>query len=176
MRHQLGADTVLNDRHRLVLMDCFETLVQFADGRYIARNGIPTFLAEITQRRRKVVVVISDAAESVVLAAIREAGLTMYIRDVYHAGNAAEDLGHGRMCKRLDLPLQHLGRTREEVVFIGDSPLDAEAAQHHGIPFIRVPRSEDADFTFTALLAGPSRYDSGEFSQTMLNSYLKPKP
>ncbi len=173
MRRQLGADTVLSDRHRLVLMDCFETLVQFQDGHYIARNGIIAFLEEITRRRRKTVVVISDAAEPVVVAALKEANLQGYLREVYHAGNSAEDLGHGRLRKRLNVPLKQLGFTREEAVFIGDSPMDAEAAGHHRVPFIRVPRSEDATFTFLSLLTGPSRYDSGEFSQTMLNAYLR---
>ncbi len=175
MRRQLGADTVMQDRHRLVLMDCFETLVQFVDGRYVARNGILVFLEESIRRRRKTVVVISDAAEGIVLSALTDAGIMPYIREVYHAGNSAEDLGHGRLRKRLDLPLQHLGVAKENAIFIGDSPMDAEAAAHHGVPFIRVPRSEDVSFTFVSLLAGPSRYDSGEFSQTMLNSYLSPK-
>ena len=176
MRHQLGADTILSDHHRLVLMDCFETLVQFSDGRYVARQGIPVFLEEITKRRRKVVVVISDAAESVIRDALHQAGLLRYLREIYHAGNSAEDLGQGRTRKRLDLPLKHHGCAREDAIFIGDSPFDAEAAAHHRIAFIRVPRSEDATFTFTTLLAGPSRYQSGEFFQTMAQSYLKPTP
>lgn len=172
MRQQLGADTILSDRHRLVLLDCFETLVQFQDAHYIPRQGMVPFLEEL-RRRRKTLAVISDAVEPAVIAALREAGLQSYFREIYHAGNAAEDRGLGRLRKRLDLPLQQLGFTRDEVVFIGDSPLDAEAAQHHRIPFIRVPRSEDATFSFLSLLKGPSRYDSGEFSSAMLQAYLR---
>lgn len=170
MRQQLGADTMLTDRHRLVLLDCFETLVQFLDQRYIPRQGILSFLEEL-RRRRKVLAVISDAPEPAVLAALRESGLRGYFREIYHAGNAAEDRGQGRFRKRLDLPLSQLGFTREEAIFIGDSPFDAEAAEHYRIPFIRVPRSEDASFSFVSLLTGPSRYDSGEFSSTMAQSY-----
>ena len=174
-RRQMGADTVLSDRHRLVLMDCFETLVQYADGRYIARTGVVVFLEEITKRRRKTVVVISDAAQQVIEAALRESGLWGYVRDVYHAGNSAEDLGHGRMRKRLDLVLTEYQTARDDAVFIGDSPLDAEAAAFHQVPFIRVPRSEDHTFTFVSLLAGPSRYDSGEFSSKLFQTYQVPK-
>ena len=60
-------------------------------------------------------------------------------------------------------------------MFIGDSPLDAEAARQHQIPFIRVPRSEDLEFTFDCLIGGPSRYNSNQFSSVLFERYLQRK-
>ena len=81
---------------------------------------------------------------------------------------------------RFQQPLEHrlVARFRvaaPEAVFIGDSPLDAEAARHFAVPFVRVPRSEDRDFTFSTLIRGPSRYQSSEFSTVFLERYLNRK-
>ena len=90
---------------------------------------------------------------------------------IYHAGNAAEQLAGGKTRKRLDVPLAEFAVPAEAAVFIGDSPLDAEAARHHGVPFIRIPRSEDRGFSLDVLLHGPSRYRSTEFSAHLLKSF-----
>ena len=96
---------------------------------------------------------------------------------VYHAGNAAESLGGGRARKCLNIPVADFQVTASHTLFIGDSPLDAEAAQHYGVQFIRVPRSEDRSFSFANLITGPSRYRSQEFNVTFLERYKKdPRP
>ena len=48
---------------------------------------------------------------------------------------------------------------------------DSLAAGEFGVPFIRVPRSEDATFSFAQLISGPSRYRSGDFTAVMLDRY-----
>jgi hypothetical protein len=79
------------------------------------------------------------------------------------------------MLKRLDAVIARFAVPIEQVVFIGDSPLDAAAAQHHGVPFIRVPRSEDREFSFAGLIKGPSRYQSSEFTSIFIERYLNRK-
>ena len=170
---QFGADTVIPSGVRLILMDCFETLVALEDGKYQPRLGVVELLRHFVKRKQPVpIVVISDAPEAQVKAAISQAGIHRLLARIYHAGNAAEILPEGRARKRLDLPLKDYKVTAAESVFIGDSPLDAEAAAHHGLPFIRVPRSEDIDFSFATLVAGPSRYASQDFSGKMIGHYL----
>jgi phosphoglycolate phosphatase-like HAD superfamily hydrolase len=123
-------------------------------------------------RDRKVpVAVISDAGEELIVAALKQAGIRHLIRGVYHSINASEALGEGRVRKRLDVPLREFEVPPAQAVYIGDSPLDAQAAQHHGLPFIRVPRSEDLSFSFVSLITGPSRYQSADFSALMLDRY-----
>ncbi len=168
-----GSDTVIGPQVRLILMDCFETLVQFGDHGYSARLGVDVFLDTFVVTQHLPVVVISDAPESAIVGALRQAKLLSRIASI-HDGRAGEDLGAGRSRKRLDLPLRELGVRPRQAVFIGDSQLDAEAAQFHGVPFIRVPRSEDRSFSFERLIAGPSRYRSGEFAVHLQNEYRQP--
>jgi phosphoglycolate phosphatase-like HAD superfamily hydrolase len=171
---QFGSETVITSEVQLILMDCFETLIQFGAEGYTPRKGIVRFLETIAAERRIPVVVISDAPEAAIAGALRQAGLLPRIASVYDR-RACEDLGEGRMRKRLDLPLTTFGIAPHRAVFIGDSPLDAQAAQHHGVPFIRVPRSEDRGFSFEQLLSGPSSYQSAEFSAHFVRE-LRRKP
>ncbi len=168
-----GSDTIISPRVRLILMDCFETLVQFHGHGYIARQGVEPFLDTFTVGQRIPVVVISDAPEAVIVGALRQAGLLARIATI-HDGRVSEPLGEGRSRKRLDVPLFELGVRPDQAVFIGDSQLDAEAAQFYKVPFIRVPRSEDRSFSFARLIAGPSRYRSGEFDEHVKNEYRQP--
>jgi FMN phosphatase YigB (HAD superfamily) len=170
---QFGADTVIPPGVKLILMDCFETLVALEGGKYQPRLGVVELLRHYVRRPKPVTIaVISDAPEAQVKAALNQAGIARLIARIYHAGNAAEPLPEGKTRKRLDLPVRDYQVTLADTVFIGDSPLDAEAAAHHGMPFIRVPRSEDIDFTFTTLVAGPSRYASQDFNGKMIGHYL----
>lgn len=165
---QPGSTTAISARTRLILLDCFETLVELHAGVYQARRGVTAFLAHFA-RRRITLAVISDAAPEAVAGALGQAGLNPAFAAVYHADDASEALPGGRARKRLDRPLRDFAVAAEDAIFIGDSPLDAEAALHHGVPFIRVPRSEDRDFSFATLIGGPSRYDSAQFSLTFLD-------
>ncbi|MBA3708354.1 MAG: HAD family hydrolase [Planctomycetes bacterium] len=174
---QFGGETVIPSDVKLILIDCFETLIELRERKYAPRTGIGDFLRHFVRDLKIPVVVISDAGEDLVISALTEANVRHLITAIYHAGNASEALDGGRMRKRLDLPLADFRIKASESVFIGDSPMDAQAAQHHGLPFIRVPRSEDAMFSFTTLITGPSRYRSGDFSDLMLDRYKKdPKP
>ncbi len=168
---QFGADTVISGKTRLILMDCFETLVVLKDGNYEPRQGVVKFLDHFTGKHALPIAVISDATAVAVNAALRQAKLFSRIRDIYHVENASEALSAGRLRKRLDIPLRDYALHPDQAVFIGDSPLDAEAAAHYGVPFIRVPRSEDQNFSFAGLIKGPSRYDSGEFLGNMLRTF-----
>ncbi len=170
-RRQFGADTVITAQVRLILMDCFDTLVQLDEGRYRARNGIAAFLDHFAHRRQIPVAVISDAAQDVVTQALRQSGLLSIVQGVFHGDNAAVELPDGRRRKRLEIPLEEFGVPATQAVFIGDSPLDAEAAKLAGVPFIRVPRGEDAAFSFAKLIDGPSRYDSQEFFERVQEAY-----
>jgi phosphoglycolate phosphatase-like HAD superfamily hydrolase len=170
---QFGGETVISKNVKLILMDCFETLVELEGRRYVPRQGIGDFLRHFVREAKVPVAVISDAGEDLIKTALTQANLRHLISSIYHAGNASETLEGGRTRKRLDVPLSDFKVKAEESVFIGDSPLDAQAAQHFGLPFIRVPRSEDAMFSFTTLVTGPSRYRSGDFSDLMLDRYRK---
>lgn len=170
---QFGSDTVIGLHVRLILMDCFDTLVQFGDEGYQPRRGIHRFLDVFAVDRRVPVLVISDAPEAAITGALRQAGLLSRISGICDR-KVSEDLGAGRLRKRLDVPLSEHHLRPAQAVFIGDSPLDAEAAKHHGVPFIRVPRSEDRTFTFERLIAGPSRYNSGEFTEHITKEFKRP--
>ncbi len=166
---QHGSDTVIGPQARVLLMDCFETLVHLGDGGYRARTGIERFLDHFSRRRAIPVVVVSDAPEADVTGALRQAGLLAWIAGIFDRRQLDT---RGR--KSLDRILAELGMTAAEAVFIGDSPLDAEAARTHGVPFIRVPRSEDRGFSFERLISGPSRYRSGEFMVHLDNEFRRP--
>jgi phosphoglycolate phosphatase-like HAD superfamily hydrolase len=170
---QFGGSTVITPGIRLILLDCFETLVELEGGAYRPRHGMREFLIHFSTRAAVPVAVVSDAEQSQVEGAIRTAGLGDYLVAVYHAGNAAESLGGGRTRKRLDKPVTDFSLRPEQAVFIGDSPLDAEAAKHYQVHFIRVPRSEDRNFSFASLITGPSRYRSQEFNQIFIDRYSK---
>ena len=173
---QFGGSTIITGGIRLILIDCFETLVEMRGRAYQPRLGVKDFLTHYASKVGIPVAVVSDANQAAVDDALRQAGLATYITRIYHADNAAERLPDGRARKRLDVPLRDFALRPEQVVFVGDSPLDAEAAQHHKVQFIRVPRSEDAAFSFASLITGPSRYRSQEFQATFLNHYLERKP
>jgi phosphoglycolate phosphatase-like HAD superfamily hydrolase len=179
---QFGSNTVIPARVRLIMLDCFDTLVEHREWTYHARRGVKDFLDHFARQRGVVLVVVSDADEQAIRAALDQAGLERYFTKIYHAGNASQDLGHSRRRKRLDVPVREAGHQPGDAVFIGDSPADAEAARFHAIPFIRVPRPEDEAFSFSSLISGPSRYNSGDFSALMLQHYAdqqrkgEPKP
>jgi len=168
---QYGADTIIPRTVRLILLDCFETLIELTARGYVPRRGIPEFLRCFVRDRQVPVVVISDASEELIISALKQAGVRHLIQGIYHAGNAEEVLADGRRRKRLDVPLSDFHVSGPEAVFVGDSPLDAEAAHHYQLPFIRVPRSEDSAFSFAALITGPSRYQSAHFTALMLERY-----
>lgn len=170
---QFGAATTITTRTRLILLDCFETLVELDGAAYRARKGVMDFLSWFRDRQPTKLAVISDADQALVEGALRQAGLVQFLVAIYHAGNALERLPEGRVRKRLDVAMQAQGCSAAQTIFIGDSPLDAEAAAHYQVPFIRVPRSEDRAFSFATLISGPSRYDSQEFSATFLDQYTK---
>ena len=168
-----GSDTVIGSHVRLILMDCFETLVQLTENGYCARKGIDRFIDHFAIKRRIPIVVISDAPEAAIANALRQAGLLARVSGIYDT-RTADTLEDSRARKRLDIPLAELQIDVNAAVFIGDSPLDALAALHHHVPFIRVPRSEDRDFSFERLIAGSSKYRSGEFLVHLEQAYLKP--
>jgi phosphoglycolate phosphatase-like HAD superfamily hydrolase len=170
---QFGGATTIGPDVRLILLDCFETMVELDGQTYRPRLGMAEFLTHFGSRVGIPIAVISDAKQSEVDAALVQARLGTFVVKVYHAQNAAEQLESGRMRKRLDVPLAEFKVKPQQVVFIGDSPLDAEAAQHHNVQFIRVPRSEDRSFSFAGLITGPSRYRSQEFNITFLDRYNK---
>jgi len=175
-RHQMsqfGASTTITPRTKLIMLDCFETLIQLEGTVYQPRNGVSEFLTWFSDRQPTKLVVISDAELTLIEDALRQAGLSGFLPTIYHAGNALERLPGGRTRKRLDVPLKELDIGAVQAVFIGDSPLDAEAAAHYQVPFIRVPRHEDRAFSFISLIKGPSRYNSSEFSATFFEQYLK---
>lgn len=169
---QFGSDTIIGPGVRLLLMDCFETLVELGEGGYVPRRGLRRFLDAMAERGLPVAV-ISDAPEPAVVGALRQAGLLERIGIIYDRRTAVE-VGDGRLRKRLDLPLIEAGLAPEEAVFIGDSPLDADAARRHRVPFIRIPRSEDRSFSFERLIHGPSKYASAEFAFTFDQHYRRP--
>jgi len=173
---QFGATTTITSDVRLIILDCFETLVELDGTQYRPRNGVPAFLEHYTRTRPTTLVVASDTEREVVNAALDQAGLVQWFAAVYHLGNAIEHLGGGRIRKRLDVPMSDFQVTAEQTVFIGDSPMDAEAARHVRVPFIRVPRSEDSGFSFAALIGGPSKYNSAEFSATLIDRYQRRRP
>lgn len=170
---QFGGATTIGLNVRLILLDCFETMVELEGNAYRPRLGMIEFLTHFGSRAGIPIAVISDAQKSEVDTALSQAGLTTYVVSVYHAGNAAESLGGGRARKCLNIPVADFQVTASHTLFIGDSPLDAEAAQHYGVQFIRVPRSEDRSFSFANLITGPSRYRSQEFNVTFLERYKK---
>jgi FMN phosphatase YigB (HAD superfamily) len=172
---QFGGTTTIGLDTRLILLDCFETMVELQGAAYCARLGMVDFLTHFGARVGIPIVVISDAAKNAVETALAQARLSTFVVAVYHAGNAAEALGDGRWRKRLDVPMADFRATPTQTVFIGDSPLDAEAAQHYGVHFIRIPRSEDRSFSFATLINGPSRYRSQEFNVAFLDRYRKDK-
>lgn len=167
---QFGATTTIPASTRLVVLDCYETLVEFRVDRYVARRGIPRLLAHFIDERSLPVMVMSDAAQAEVEAAVAASGQAARIAWILGAPASLAEVGTRRL-KRLDLAAMLYDVPLAEILFIGDSPLDAMAAQHHGVPFIRVPRSEDRGFSFAQLIHGPSRYDSQDFAEVMQTSY-----
>jgi phosphoglycolate phosphatase-like HAD superfamily hydrolase len=168
---QFGGATTIGPDVRLILLDCFETMVELDGQAYRPRVGMTDFLTHFGARVGIPIAVISDAKKSEVDAALSQARLGTFVVKIYHADNAGEHLANGRIRKRLDVPVADFRIKPTQVVFIGDSPLDAEAAQHHGVHFIRVPRSEDRGFSFASLITGPSGYRSQEFNVTFLERY-----
>ncbi len=170
---QFGAGTVVPPDVRLLVLDCFETLVELRGRSYIPRHGMIEFLDHFTGKYKVPLVVLSDGEQVAVESAVAQAGLGGRFAAVVGAPVSLGQLPDGRVLKRLDLMVSRFAVTAASTVYIGDSPLDAQAAQHHGVPFIRVPRSEDDTFTFASLITGPSRYQSSEFSAVFLQRYLR---
>ncbi len=170
---QFGAGTVVPPDVELLILDCFETLVELRGRSYVQRQGIKAFLDHFAGRHRVPVTVLSDGEQSAVEAAIEQAGLAGRFAAVVGAPDSLGQLPDGRVLKRLDRMVDRFHAPLQRTVFIGDSPLDALAAKHHAVPFIRVPRSEDDSFSFASLITGPSRYQSTEFSAVFLERYLR---
>lgn len=170
---QFGAGTVVPPDVELLILDCFETLVELRGRSYVQRQGIKSFLDHFGGKHRVPVVVLSDGEQSAVEAAIVQADLAGRFAAIVGAPESLGQLPDGRVLKRLDLVLGRFKAPLQRTIFIGDSPLDALAAKHHGVPFIRVPRSEDDTFSFASLITGPSRYQSTEFSAVFLERYLR---
>lgn len=170
---QFGAGTVIPADVALLVLDCFETLVEMRERVYVPRNGIIGFLDHFARRGQVPVVVLSDGEQCAVEAAVAQAGLASRLTAVIGAPAALVQLPDGRVLKRLDAVIERFAVPAQSTVFIGDSPLDAEAAKHFAVPFVRVPRSEDQDFSFATLIRGPSRYQSSEFSAVFLERYLQ---
>ena len=173
----LASSTVIGSGVRLILMDCFDTLVQLKDGRYWARQGVMEFLGHFGKSKSIPIAVISDATQVAVSEALRQSGVLPFISGLYHVDNSSVTLADGRQRKRLSVALNDFAVSPAEAVFIGDSPLDAEAARLAEVPFIRVPRGEDTSFSFARLIRGPSRYDSQEFFMCVQEAWsLPPAP
>lgn len=171
---QFGGSTVIPPDVALLIFDCFETLIALNGRRYAPRRGVPELLDHLAATCPETPrVVISDADAALVEAALAEAGLRERIDAVFGAPESLATLPDGRQIKRLDMVMERYRAPLQRTVFIGDSPLDAAAAQHHRVPFIRVPRSEDQAFSFACLISGPSRYHSTEFSAVFLQHYLR---
>lgn len=170
---QFGAGTVVPPDVELLIVDCFETLVELRGRSYVQRQGIQAFLGHFAGRHRVPIAVLSDGEQSAVEAALAQAGLAGCFATVIGAPESLGQLPDGRVLKRLDLVIARFKAPLQRCVFIGDSPLDGLAAKHHGVPFIRVPRSEDDSFSFASLITGPSRYQSTEFSAVFLERYLR---
>jgi phosphoglycolate phosphatase-like HAD superfamily hydrolase len=169
---QFGGGTIIPPRVKLLILDCFETLVELRGRAYVPRRGIPEFLDHFSGRRQVPIAILSDGEQAVVDAAVAQSGLADRLAVVVGAPESIELTADGQPLKRLDRMLGRFAATRDQTVFIGDSPLDAQAARTHEVPFVRVPRSEDRAFSFAALIAGPSRYQSTEFSAVFLETYL----
>lgn len=169
---QHGADTVIGDDVRLLIMDCFETLVTLEGGQYRLRNGVDAFLLHFVTRLSIPLAIHSDAERGLLSSVIESVGLQRYAAALYDGDQAGIPLDNGLLLKDLAQPLADFKVSADDAVFIGDSRLDAQSAERFDVPFIRVPRSEDRQFSFTRLIGGSSRYKSGEFTQTMLRHYL----
>lgn len=169
--------TVIGRGIRLILLDCFETLVHLVGDRYQARKGTAHFLEHFSKRQGVPCVVVSDGTHEAVSVALTQAKLVGDVSAIYHAGNAQESFPDGRVRKRLDRPLADFRIAAKDAVFISDSKLDQVASLHYHVPFIRIPRSEDQAFSFESLITGPSQYRSGEFELDFLKHYGKgPQP
>lgn len=155
----------------LLLLDCFDTLVELAGARYRARRGVGAFLRHFGERLRVPLVVISDAEGAVLRRALAQAGFADRFAALYHAPDAVEHDVDGVPRKRLDRPLRDFRVAAGRAVFVGDSAFDARAARHHAVPFVRVPGHADREFSFTCLIDGPSRYRSDEYTTRMLRRF-----
>jgi phosphoglycolate phosphatase-like HAD superfamily hydrolase len=169
---QHGSDTTIADTARLIVFDCYETLVHMDRRRYLPRRGVVALLLHLRRSHRQLVV-LSDGEREGVLKALAEAELDGFIDAVYGVAEGCQRLADGRIVKRLDVPMQAHGVTAAQTVFIGDSQLDSLAAQQFMVPFIRVPRSEDVSFSFARLIGGSSRYSSEIFSQVIDERYRR---
>jgi hypothetical protein len=93
---QFGATTMIGPDIRLLLLDCFETIVEMEKGVYRPRLGIIDFLTHFGARVGIPIAVVSDASLKAVTQALGQAQLASYFVTVYHADNASEELGEGR--------------------------------------------------------------------------------
>jgi phosphoglycolate phosphatase-like HAD superfamily hydrolase len=171
---QFGADTTIDSRVRLLILDCFDTLVELGeDGSYHPRKGVEPFLRHYGHRIGLPLVVLSDAEQVHLEAVLHSCALATWFSGVYGAPRSVEQREDGRLLKRLDVALADQGIAAGDCIFIGDSPLDALAAQNHGLRSIRVPGSADRDFSMEQLIEGPSRYHSAEYTTRMLRRYRR---
>lgn len=171
---QFGADTTIDPRVQLLILDCFDTLVELVEAvDYRPRLGVMAFLRHYGTRLGLPLVVLSDAEQSHLEEVLQEAGLAGFFRGVYGAPRSVEQRSDGHLLKRLDVVLADHAVAAADALFVGDSPLDAMAAQRHGLRFIRVPGSADREFSFERLIAGPSRYHSAEYTTRMLRRYRR---
>ena len=165
-----GSKTQITRKTQLIILDCFETVVTMEKRSYVPRHGVHAFLRHFEAQGVNMVI-HSDATRDLVDKALGQAGLSDAFDAIYDAENAGESLDDETALKCLDVPMRDYGVTREQTVFIGDSPMDAISAHNYEVPFIRVPRSEDQTFTFAMLISGPSRYSSEVFEQILDEFY-----
>ncbi|MDA3961887.1 MAG: HAD family hydrolase [Planctomycetota bacterium] len=172
---EFGSATIIDDSVQLLVLDCFDTLVELDGDNYRLRQGVAAFLKHYGERVGLPMVVLSDAEGPTLLRVLAHTGLTPWFKALYYAPESVAPDANGVLHKRLDHPLRDFHVKPEQALFIGDSKLDAQAAQRYGLGFIRVPGSADRDFTFTRLIKGPSRYRSEEYTTRMLKRYQTPE-
>ncbi|MHC5067410.1 MAG: HAD family hydrolase [Planctomycetota bacterium] len=163
-----GSKTMLDDDLVGVALDCFDTLVELDEATYRPRRGVIGFLEYCRDQRGLVLVVLSDAHSDRLRRVLQGTGLDHYFDRLYYGCGAIDIDDEGRPMKHFRNVLADYSITAEQLLFIGDSPLDAEAARRAEIKFIRVPGSADREFGFRRLITGPSGYNSGAYSRKML--------
>lgn len=173
---EFGSTTIIPDDAALLILDCFDTLVELEGEGYRVRKGIGAFLDHYGERLGIPLVVHSDAAVDHLHAVLETTGIGHHFRRAYGSPDATEQSDEGLLLKRLDLPLRDFGVVADLAIFIGDSKLDVLSAQRYGVGFIRVPGSADTDFDFRQLIKGPSNYRSQEYSTRLFRRYGKEPP
>src|ERR1043165_7046173 len=101
---QFGGATTIGPDVRLILLDCFETMVELDGTTYRPRLGMTDFLTHFGARVGVPLAVTGDAKRGEGAGGLARARMAPFLLAVSHVGNAAEEPGSGRMRKRLDVP------------------------------------------------------------------------